>query len=61
MEKTKSLYIRLKNGEVHKTIQDKSENDLFYDLDKNGKCIGIELLNFLDIEYNGKKLKISKE
>ena len=56
-----SLYIKLKDGKVHKTFQDKAETSIFYDLDIKGKCLGIEIINFKEVQYDGHKIKLVKE
>jgi uncharacterized protein YuzE len=38
-----ALYIKLKGGKIHKTLR---KGNSLIDLDKNGKTIGIEIINY---------------
>ena len=51
----KSFYITLKKTKVDKTLEFK---DFTVDLDKLGDVVGIECLDFVKIEVNGRKIKI---
>lgn len=51
------IYIRLKDGKVYRTIH----RDGFYeDVDMVGNTLGLEILNYKEIEQNGKVIR-SKE
>jgi len=45
----KVVYLKLKEGKVAKTVEYREE--LFLDLDKSGRLLGIELLDLKDAQY----------
>jgi uncharacterized protein YuzE len=41
----KALYIRLREGEIARTIEYAEEQEVFLDLDEQGQLIGVEVLD----------------
>ena len=41
----KALYIRLREGDIAETIEYPEEQEVFLDLDKQGRLLGIEVLD----------------
>ncbi|MCD6506496.1 DUF2283 domain-containing protein [Candidatus Poribacteria bacterium] len=44
-EEAKALYFRLREGEIAKTVEYTEEQEIFLDLDKQGRLLAIEILD----------------
>ena len=43
------IYIQVKEGKVHKTVELDPENEIYVDLDKKNKVVGFEFINPINI------------
>lgn len=56
----KPIYIKLKKGKIHRTVPythgdfDKGEVAFYVDLDENRNKLGIEILDYEEIDIDGK-------
>ncbi len=43
------IYIQMKEGKIHKTVELDPTNEIYVDLDRNNKVIGFEIINPINI------------